>query len=79
MFTPPPSNPIVGDRYMDCATYISYIWDGHVWNRYNPDYKAVDPIDEHEFIPPTPAQLNKHPALKEVWEEFLIIKKLLGI
>jgi hypothetical protein len=42
-------------------------------------FSSKDEDEGDEFTPPTDEQLEKHPALKEAWEEFLVIKRLLGV
>jgi hypothetical protein len=70
--TPPP-NPTVGDCFVG-ANDVGMIWDGNAWIAF-----SGIPIPVPTFIPPTDEQLEKYPALKKSWEEFLVIKKLLGI
>ena len=69
-----PMNPMIGDCYFDHITYCGYIWQGSAWVKFNGTPLWVPPVSA-----PTAEQLEKHPALKEVWEEFLVIKKLLGV
>lgn len=69
-----PQQPLTGDCYIDTSTSQGYIYDGTSWKLFSsghePPPKAYAPTEE---------QLEKHPALKEAWEEFLVIRKLLGI
>lgn len=69
-----PSNPNVGDCYVDRNDNQTFIWQGTAWATFSA--KAVGGIP---FIAPSEEQLEKHPALKQAWEEFLVVKKLLGV
>lgn len=69
-----PITPIVGDMYVDTATYHTYIWDGINWLQYSADYASI-PKD----YTPTSEQLDNHPSLKAAWEEYMVIRKLLGL
>jgi hypothetical protein len=69
-----PANPSLGDAFID-QTGHTCIWMGSSWQVFN--MKDTDNIEE--FSPPTKEHLEKHPALKEAWEEFLVIKKLVGV
>jgi len=70
----PSSNPNIGECYLDSSTGIIKMFDGLHWC----DVSAGQGL-EPAFIPPTNEQLKKYPALKQAWEEFLVIKKLLGV
>ena len=50
------------------------MWQGPTWMPL-----MVNPMPVPPFIPPTEEQLEKHPALKQSWEEFLVVRRLLGI
>ena len=64
----------MGDCYVDNGTSVCYVFDGTAW------MQLAAPSESREvFVPPTAEQLNKHPTLKQAWEEFIVIKKLLGI
>jgi hypothetical protein len=67
-----PTNPQHGDVYMDHNTDQAYVWIGTNWALFSGNKEAP-------LSPPTREQLEKHPALKQAWEEFLVIKKLIGI
>jgi hypothetical protein len=69
----PPANPTAGDCFVG-ANSEGMIWDGKTWVPF-----SGIPVPIPPFIPPTEEQLEKYPPLKEAWEEFLIIKKLLGV
>jgi len=68
-----PVNPKLGEAYNDTATGYGYVWDGSNWIQ----IPAFDP--EPNSMVPTQEQLDKHPALKQAWEEYLVIKTLLGV
>jgi len=70
-----PKNPLIGDCYLDNKTYQGYIWTGTNWTAFSKDATHIEP----KHMAPTQEQLDKHPALKEAWEEYLVIKKLIGI
>lgn len=67
-------HPRPGDCYFDQKENCTYIWQGASWIQF-----SVNPTPQPPFMPPTPAQMEKHPALKKAWEEFMVIKKLLGV
>lgn len=69
-----PAQPAMGDVYVDRPTYTPYIWEGSKWIEFSAESQPTD-----AFTIPTEEQLSKHPSLKYAWEEFLIIKRLLGI
>lgn len=70
-----PVSPIAGDCYVDPSTGNGYIHDGAKWVIFSSNKSA----STSPFVPPTQEQLDKHPSLKEAWEDLLIIKKLLGV
>lgn len=69
-----PTVPTLGDCYYDTAYATSYIWQGTSWVIF-----SNDPIPRPPFTIPTKEQLEKHPSLKAAWEDFLVIKRLLGV
>lgn len=69
-----PSNPQVGDVYIDTNTHHSLMYTGTSWTVFRDDR-----TEEPSFTPPTEEQLEKYPALKAAWDEFMILKKLMGI
>jgi hypothetical protein len=69
-----PPAPDTGDCYFDSATNQGYIWQGMAWIAF-----SGDPLPAPPFMPPTEEQMKKHPSLKKAWEEFMVIKKLLGV
>ena len=70
----PSQNPIAGDCYFDQTLNKAYIWQGSAWIGFSASGGELA-----SFTVPTAEQLEKHPALKAAWEEFLVIKKLLGV
>jgi hypothetical protein len=70
----PAQNPVTGDCYFDQSQNRAFIWQGSAWI----GFSAADG-EMATFTVPTSAQLEKHPSLKAAWEEFLVIKKLLGV
>lgn len=68
-----PINPVVGDCYWDRTINGSCMFDGVKW------IPLSGPISEQKSLIPTNSQLEKHPSLKQSWEEYLVIRKLLGI
>lgn len=69
-----PANPIPGDCYIEQASNRGYIYDGTAWQIFSSESEPTP-----KAYAPTEEQLEKHPALKEAWEEFLVIKRLLGV
>jgi len=65
-----PDNPIIGDSYFDPVFGEEYVFNGYDWT-------SVSHFKNYKF--PTATELKRYPTLKEVWEEYLIIRKLLGI
>lgn len=70
-----PANPVSGDCYFDPASNVGYIWQGSAWITFS---GSSEPEPE-PFDPPTAEQLENHPSLRAAWEEFLVIKRLLGV
>jgi len=70
-----PTNPMVGAAYFDVNTHSSYIWDGTTWVLFS--YNQCEPRSTFDPIP-TIEELEKYPALKEAWEAYIIVKKLIG-
>lgn len=67
-----PKYPKIGDCYFDTTTGEGFIWTNTGWAQFSGE-------PEPQFQPPTKEQLEKHPALKQAWEELLVIKKILGV
>ena len=68
-----PANPVLGERYLDERTGDAYIWTGSMWamvGRLDGVKKSLEPSEE---------QLDMYPSLKSAWEEYLVVRKLLGL
>lgn len=72
MHSSPPPHPVAGDIYFDQVSGHGYLWIGNKWVVYSSNEKPrpVIPSDE---------ELEKHPSLKQAWEEYMVIRKLLGL
>jgi len=70
-----PKSPATGDFYIDPSTNNGYIFDGSSWELVScsASYEATN------RLVPTTGELDKHPTLKEAWEQYMIVRKLLGI
>lgn len=69
-----PANPVVGDCVMDSVTGKDYTWTGLHWVEITvPSF--TNPAD---VLIPTKEQLETYPALKKAWEEYVIVRKLIG-
>ena len=69
-----PLNPTIGDCVMDSLSGKDYTWSGIHWMEI-PDLISTSPL---EMMVPTQEQLDTYPALKEAWEQYVIVKKLIG-
>lgn len=69
-----PANPQVGSMYFDVFDQAHRVWDGREWKICVWTDKAYDnsPVPSEE-------ELNDHPSLKQSWEEYLVIRRLLGL
>ncbi len=68
-----PISPKMGDAYMDVVTGFGYIYDGKAWiimSHGNMEPKRLEPTEE---------EMKKHPAIKEAWDDYIILRKLIGI
>lgn len=72
----PVSNYQIGDCYIDQQSNNMYMWNGTDWVQVSEDSGIEPPMQNYE---PSQSDLEKFPSLKEAWEEFLSIRKLLGI
>lgn len=68
-----PANPMSGDVYADPTTGIAHIFDGFQWIPF-----STSGPGPKSFIP-TEAELKAHPSLKAAWEEYIVIRRLLGL
>ena len=60
----------IGDQWLDPFTGKMYVFDGKRW---------VLITEFIENLIPTKEQLSTYPALNQAWEEYLIVRTLLGI
>ena len=67
-----PTLPILDDCYFDSTNNVTYTFSttGCIEFVSSGPEKTTEPSLEN---------LNKHPALKQAWEEYIFIKKLLGV
>jgi hypothetical protein len=72
MHSSPPPNPLDGDIYYDQVSGQGYIWLTGKWIIFSSNEKQ-------KTIIPTSDELEKHPSLRQAWEEYLVIRKLLGL
>lgn len=78
VYSSPPPFPKIGDTYIDPCTYYSYVFDGASWVTVTyPQGHCFDDIQVSNE--PTKAELLEHPTLKSTWEEYMIVRKLLGL
>lgn len=70
-----PTDPVMGDYYVDRMTYDGYIFDGTNWVQISGSGPAPAPKSNE----PTEEQLEKHPSLKQAWDEYMVIRRLLGL
>jgi len=70
-----PMHPVTGDAYVDHYTGAMYMYQGKIWVEVSgPEIWKV----EHNNLP-TEEELEEHPTLKSTWEEYLVVRKLLGL
>lgn len=67
LFTPTP-----GELYLDPETLRTYIFTGIKW-------EIMAGIPATEYLAPTAAELATNVSLKNAWDEYLIVRKLLGL
>lgn len=67
---PFPSNPVLGQLYTDPRTGVMYAWNRSKWVQLNATEKTSEPTKE---------QLEMYPSLKNAWNEYLVVRKLLGL
>jgi hypothetical protein len=67
--------PNVGDAYYDVNIGGAMIWDGATWIQISKD----STISQGKSLVPSEENLEKYPALKQAWEEYLVVKRLLGV
>ena len=71
-----PTLPAPGDCYVDQKTGIYYTYSGTMWLE---TITGAAPYETRMTPVPSPENLDRHPALKSAWEEYLVVKKLLGV
>jgi hypothetical protein len=65
---PFPANPVLGQLYTDPRTGKVYAWNNSKWV-----------TDIRTTLEPTLEQLDTYPSLKHAWDEYLVVRKLLGL
>jgi hypothetical protein len=73
--TTKPAYPISGDAYLD-STGAGFVWTGVVWTQISTN-TSMDPPKKR--LEPTLEELEKHPSLKAAWDEYMVLRKLIGI
>ncbi|HEY6435439.1 MAG TPA: hypothetical protein VIY47_02535 [Ignavibacteriaceae bacterium] len=68
------NNPVIGEVYYDQYDNTPRIWDGKGWQMF-----SWAGSNDTVTLLPTDEQLKKYPTLKRAWEEYLIIRKLIGV
>lgn len=66
-----PTKPIVGQYYADERTGKMYTWNTTKWVEISPGYT--------KDLTPSSGQLNMYPSLNHAWQEYLTVRKLLGL
>lgn len=66
-----PAAPVAGDMYFDILNMQSVVYTGTKW--------TAIAGNKHVDLNPTHAELEKYPALKSVWEEYIAVRKLVGL
>lgn len=69
-----PASPVEGDCYIANGTSDGYIYDGKQWIYFR--HLVDHPLSAYT---PKEEQLERHPSLKNAWEEYLMVRKLLGV
>ena len=65
-------NPNVGDLYYDERTGDGYVWMGTKW-------VIISAYSNPATLVPTKEQLGMYPSLNQAWEEYLVIRRILGL
>ena len=68
-----PAYPVQGDVYFDTITENSYVFANGKWA-----LMASSPLPK-KSMEPTEDELKKYPALKTVWEDYLVVRNLVGL
>ncbi len=70
-----PTSPVVGDSYFDRVTQTQKVYTGSNWV----ELSGLQSVVKIENLIPTKEDLEKHPSIKQAWDEYLVIRKLLGL
>ena len=73
-----PEHPVTGDAYVDHYTGNMYMYHGNHWIQVSGSAGQGLSKAQHDNLP-TEEELEKHPTLKSTWEEYLVVRKLLGL
>jgi len=65
-------------EYLAAGTAVSN-WENQGIGNYQGAYKQADPLEHMPLKGPTQAELDKHEALNNAWEAYLITRKLIGV
>ena len=68
-----PTYPSAGDIVFVDDIRCTYVWTGHSWTLIH----GSVPPPVHRA--PTQEELDEYPSLAHAWEEYLVVKKLLGL
>jgi hypothetical protein len=71
-----PLSPVVGDSYYDPTRCSSFVYTGSAWVEFS---YTTEKLYQPKNYTPTSEQLEKHPSLKQAWDEYLVLYKLLGL
>jgi hypothetical protein len=71
----PSAGHAVGELYIDKSSGKVWSWTGTSWSTMQ-NHNGSMPVKNYS---PTEPELNKHATLKSAWEDYLIIRKLLGL
>jgi hypothetical protein len=66
-----PNQPCVGQYYADVRTGRMYAWSGLKWEEIG--------TGQDKNLVPSQEQLDMYPTLDHAWNEYLVIRRLLGI
>ena len=66
-------SPTRGELYFDAVTSQTMVWDGYGWAELA--FFSSSDIK----LEPTHDELEKYPALRQAWDEYLMVRKLLRL
>lgn len=69
-----PAYPQSGDAYLDTSG-AGFVWTGSCWTQISTNDSYTVP----RRTEPTEEELEKHPALRAAWDEYMVLRKLIGI